>query len=76
MILALSIHAAMKQLALGESWKTKRLKAMRFSLISLPGRIVEHARELVIRLARSHPSLKVLLDTRQRIMDPVPLLSG
>jgi len=76
MILAFNLHAAMKQLALGESWRTKRLKAVRFSLISLPGRIIDHARELVIRLAKGHPSLKVLLDARQRIMALVPLPSG
>ncbi len=31
-------------------------KVIRFSLINLPGRIVEHARHLIIRLARNHPS--------------------
>ena len=76
MILAFNLHAAMKQLALGESWRPKRLKAVRFSLISLPGRIIDHARELVIRLVKGHPSLKVLLDARQRIMALVPLPSG
>jgi len=76
MILAFNLNAAMKQLALGESWRAKRLKAMRFSLISLPGRIIEHARELAIRLVKGHPSLQVLLDARQRIMALVPLPSG
>ena len=76
MILAFNLHAAMKQLALGESWTTKRLKAVRFSLISLPGRSIDHARELVIRLVKGHPSLRALLDARQRIMDLVPLPSG
>ena len=69
MILAFNLNAAMKQLALGGSWVTKRMKALRFSLISLPGRVMSHARELVIRLAKDHPSLKILLDTRQRIME-------
>jgi hypothetical protein len=76
MILAFNLHAAMKQLALGEAWRTKRLKAVRFSLISLPARIIDHARELVVRLVKGHPSLKVLLDARQRIMALVPLPSG
>jgi len=76
MILAFNLNAAMKQLALTESWRTKRLKAVRFSLINLPGRIITHARELVIRLVKGHPSLKVLLDARQRIMTLVPLPSG
>jgi hypothetical protein len=76
MILAFNLHAAMKQLALEASWRTKRLKAVRFSLITLPGRIIDHARGLVIRLVKGHPSLKVLLDARQRIMALVPLPSG
>jgi hypothetical protein len=69
MILAFNLNAAMKHLALHESWATKRMKALRFSLINLPGRILEHARELVIRLATRHPSLEVLLAARQRIME-------
>jgi hypothetical protein len=76
MILAFNLNAAMKQLVLGESWKTKRLKAVRFSFISLPGRVIDHARGLIIRLVKDHPSLKVLLDARQRIMALVPLPSG
>ena len=58
MILAFNLHAAMKQLVLKESWATKRMKAVRFSLISLPGRVIDHARELVVRLAKRHPSLR------------------
>ena len=69
MILAFNLNSAMKQLALGGSWVAKRMKAIRFSLISLPGRVMNHARELVIRLAKDHPSLKVLLDARQQIME-------
>jgi len=69
MILAFNLNAAMKQLALGGSWATRRMKAIRFSLINLPGRIIDHARQLVIRLANNHPSLKVLLDARQKIME-------
>jgi hypothetical protein len=75
MILAFNLNAAMKNLVLNESWAAKRMKALRFSLISLPGRVVGHARELVIRLVKSHPSLKVLLDARRRIMELVPLPS-
>ena len=69
MILAFNLNAAMKQLALGGSWAARRMKAIRFSLISLPGRVTSHARELVVRLAKDHPSLKILLDARQKIME-------
>jgi hypothetical protein len=69
MILALNLNSAMKRLALQGSWATKRMKALRFSFINLPGRILDHARELVIRIAKGHPSLGILLAARQRIME-------
>jgi hypothetical protein len=68
MILSFNLHSAMKRLALGGDWKTKRLKAIRFALINLPGRVVRHARRLVIRLPGEHPSLKLLLDARRTIL--------
>ena len=69
MILAFNLNAAMKQLVLKESWVTKRMKALRFALINLPGRVLDHARELAVRLVKGHPSLEVLLAARQRIME-------
>jgi hypothetical protein len=69
MILAFNLNSAMKQLVFKGSWVAKRMKALRFSLISLPGRVVEHARELAVRLANGHPSLEVLLAARQQIME-------
>jgi hypothetical protein len=69
MILALNLNSAMQHLVLKESWKTKRMKRLRFSLINLPGRIIQGARQLVIRIAQEHPSLTTLLEARQRIME-------
>jgi hypothetical protein len=69
MILALNLNSAMKQLVLTESWKTKRMKGLRFSLINLPGRIIKEAQQLAIRIAHGHPSLTILIDARQRIME-------
>jgi len=76
MILAFNLTSAMKQLALKESWVSKRMKAIRFSLITLPGRILTHARELVIRLVKGHPSFGVLLTARRRIMELANAPSG
>lgn len=69
MILAFNLNSAMKRLVLEGSWASKRMKAIRFSLIGLPGRVVEHARGLIIRLVKHHPSLEVLVKARQRIME-------
>lgn len=68
MLLAFNLQRAMQRLVLGPSWVGKRLKAMRFSLIALPGRVVHHARGLIIRLSGHHPSFPVLLECRRLIV--------
>lgn len=75
-ILAFNLNSAMKQLALRESWVAKRMKAIRFSLIGLPGRVMEHARGLIIRLVKGHPSFELLINARQRIMELMHAPSG
>ena len=67
-VLAFNLNSAMKRLVLGKQWVGKRLKAVRFALIALPGRVMRHARRLIIRLARGHPSYELLLRARQRIL--------
>ncbi len=67
-VLAFNLNAAMKGLVLGEAWLEKRLKAVRFGLISLPGRVVRHARGLLVRLGKDHPSYGLLVEARQRIL--------
>jgi hypothetical protein len=67
MILAHNLNAAMKRLVLGESWATKRMKALRFQLIGLPGRVVSHARKLIIRLGAGAEALGLIVSARQTI---------
>lgn len=69
MVLAMNLNSAMKQLVLKGSWTARRMKAIRFSLINLPGRIMEGAHEMMIRITKGHPSLDILLRARQRIME-------
>ena len=67
-VLAFNLNSAMKRLVLGGQWVGKRLKVVRFALIALPGRVMRHARRLIIRLARGHPSYELLLRARRRIL--------
>jgi len=67
MILALNLNAAMKTLVLGKSWIPKRMKAIRFSLINLPARVMERSRELFVRLPKNHPCFDWLLMIRAKI---------
>lgn len=68
MIIAHNLNALMKRLALGTGWLTKRMKAMRFHLINLPGRVVRHARRLIIRLNGKGEALNILLAARRAIL--------
>ena len=67
-VLAFNLNSAMKRLALGKEWVSKRLKAVRFALINLPGRVVRQARSLIVRLTGEHPSYDLLLTARKRIL--------
>jgi hypothetical protein len=72
MILALNLNAAMKMLVLGKAWVSKRMKAIRFSLINIPARVLERSRTLLVRLCRGHPSLKLLIRAREKISMLLP----
>lgn len=72
MVLALNLGSIMKSLALGKEWQPVRLKALRFRLLNLPGRVVEHARRLLIKLSGHHPGFALLLAMRQRILSLSP----
>jgi hypothetical protein len=67
MILAFNLNSLMKRLALPEGWESKRLKAVRFGLINLAGRVVNRSRQLLIRLSGSHPAYSILLEVRRRL---------
>ena len=67
-MLAHNLQVLLQRAALGPGWLGKRLKALRFALIGVPGRVVRHARRLWIRLSQGHPALPVLLGARQRLL--------
>ena len=68
MILAYNLNVLMKRLVLGESWLNKRMKAIRFALINIAGRVIEHSRRLFIRISGNHPSSELLIEARRRIV--------
>lgn len=75
MVLALNLNTLLKRVALGEGWMNKRLKALRYGLIGIPGKLVERARGMVVRICVRHPAWEVLLRARGRIME-LPLPAG
>lgn len=67
MVLAFNLNSLLKRLALPESWEPKRLKAIRFGLINVAGRVMLHSRQLIVRLSSSHPAYQLLLEVRRRL---------
>ena len=67
MILAFNLNSLLKRMALPESWGSKRLKALRFGLINQAGRVVNHARQLCIRLSGNNPALMIFLGIRRTL---------
>lgn len=52
MILSMNFHTMMKRFVLGDKWEKKRMKAVRFELITAPARIVHHARQAYVRMSK------------------------
>lgn len=69
MVLTHNLNAVMKRLVLGPSWVARRMKALRFALINLPGRIIRHGRRLIIRVGAADTTLALLLKARRTILD-------
>jgi hypothetical protein len=74
--LALNLNETMKRLVLGKSWVSKQMKAMRFALINLPGKVSICSQRLVVRLSKNHPSFDWLIEIRRKIASLMPLPSG
>lgn len=72
MVLSLNLNEIMKRRILGGSWATKRMKSLRFHLINIPARVIEHSRQLIVKLSESHPSLPILIEARQAIASLSP----
>jgi len=66
-VLAHNLNAAMKHLVLGEPWVARRLKALRFHLIHIAGRVMLRGRQLLVRLACGAETLARFLAARERM---------
>ena len=65
---ALNLNEIMKRHVLKGNWVNKRMKNLRFHLINIPARVIEHSRQLIVKLSENHPSLPQLIQARQAIV--------
>lgn len=68
-VLAHNLQAIFKQVALDEAWRYRRMKAFRFHIINLPGRIVYSGNVLTLRLAINKDKLLWLKEMRARLLE-------
>lgn len=66
-LLSSTVFAAMKHLALPESWKTLTIKTVRFRLIRLAGVVARRSRYLWLKIPRNYPFQKVFEEARWRL---------
>lgn len=69
MIIALNLNVIMKKLALSEKLVNCRMKAIRFSIINIPGRIIKRSRSLFLRLSQNHPAFGLFIEARRKIAE-------
>jgi len=67
MVLAFNLNQLMKQLVLPGKFKSKGLKALRFHIISVAGRVIKHARQWVVRLSGGCKVLDLFLQIRAKM---------
>ena len=66
-LLTYNVLSALKSLALPPSLSTARPKRLRFTLFTLAGRLVTHARQLVLRVSEAAERLAGLITARARL---------
>ena len=66
-VIAHNVLTGLKRLALPAEWLTARPKRLRFLLFHTPGRLVHHARRMVLRLATTAARLAECLEALKRL---------
>lgn len=67
-VMTYNVLSVMKRKALPQSWWPVRLKALRFHLLCIAGRIIEHSRSLFLKIAKDHPSFPLYQEARARLL--------
>jgi len=66
--LAYNVLSVMKRKALPQAWWSSRLKALRFHLFNIAGRVVEHGRRLFLKIAQHHPTFLLYKEARKKLL--------
>ena len=67
-VMTYNVLSVMKRKALPQSWWPVRLKALRFHLLCIAGRIIEHGRRLFLKIPKHHPSFLLYQEAREKLL--------
>ena len=65
--LAYNVLSVMKRKSLPSCWWSVRLKALRYHLLCIAGRIIAHGRRLFLKIAKDHPSFQLYKEAREKL---------
>ena len=71
-VLACNLNSVMTHVVMGGEWTMKKMKAIRFNIINVAGRVLHRARQWFIRLSANHPAMGLLLQIRRRLVELAP----
>jgi hypothetical protein len=66
--LTYNVLSVMKRKSLSPSWWPLRLKALRYHLLCIAGRIIEHGRRLFLKIPKHHPSFHLYKEAREKLL--------
>lgn len=66
--LAYNVLSVMKRKALPQSWWPLRLKALRFHLLNIAARVIEHGRRLFLKITQNHPIFTLYKEAREKLL--------
>jgi hypothetical protein len=67
-VLAYNVLAVMKRQSLPCSWWATRLKALRFHLLHVAGRLIVHGRRIYLKIAKGHPNFPLYQEARKKLL--------
>ena len=69
-VLTHNLLAVLKRVSLPDEWAPLRPRRLRFLLFHVAGRLVQHGRRLILRIAQAHPGAEAMVRARERLFAP------
>ncbi len=66
-VLSYNLFIAQKLFTLPEGWQSKTIKSVRWLLVEVAGKWIEHGRQVILKLSTSKKKFNIYLQMRQRI---------